>query len=196
MGELPTQTKELSRDSAETERKLSVERLTETTRSVLERKLRQEGEEFDETQSAEVSLREADDDEGARFAQLYLQRQDHLDGYVVLRRTVGDEGAVSYTVSRPGYEYSTLEYQWAEGGDEVKRGFSEGFYNEREGRAPSSSKQAQLPEVLSVDETADFDRMVAELNDTHFTKERERTPGKLMRKVRSGMARMALRRRQ
>lgn len=194
MSELPVQTRELPADSAESERQLNVERLTETARAVLERKLRQKGEKFDETQSVEVMLREPDDSPDARFAQTYLQRGNHLDGTVVMRRVVDDEGKARYEVTRPGYENATLEYHWTEGGEEVKRGFSEGFYNEREGREPGGSRQAQLPEVLDPDKVADFDKMVAELNNTHFAK--ERAPGKLMRKVRSGMARMALRNRR
>lgn len=186
MSEQSMATVERPLNDSEAERRQRVEQLTASTNAVLERQLRREGGKFDEAQSAEISLHEKDDGVDARFKAAFLQREDHLDGWVRLERTVTDEGEVRYSLDRPGYNNATLEYHWTEGGGEVKKGYSEGFYYEREGREPGYTKAGQRPSTLTAEDIAGLDGMILELNDTH------EGPKKPLGKVRSGMARLAL----
>lgn len=175
----------------EQERRAQVETLTQTVGEILQVELSRQRKESSSTPEESVFLHERTSGDTSRYSSNFLQREDHLDGAVGIRRTVRDDETVEYELTRPGYKNNTLQYQWEEGGTEVKRGFSEGFSRERNGEPSGDYEHAQLPTALSAEEMKAFNAMVEELRETHLETEVPAPDGKLA-KVRAAFSKIAL----
>ncbi|MFZ3009467.1 MAG: hypothetical protein WA030_00385 [Candidatus Microsaccharimonas sp.] len=112
-----------------------------------------------------------------RFAGAFLQTEDALDGAVGLEKRTGKDGKVSYVVSRPGYNYSVLEYRWTSDSDTVLKGYTEGFaFSEGgtyAGQERPRSQTFQEPQALDTKETKQFLRTVEALQMTHMERPKQ-----------------------